>query len=546
MLRHAALFALFVLLTGIGLVGGWFAARQAGGGGPAEPAEDAHAADDPIGLDAKTLANLGVRIEAVKLGGFTHYRQVQAVVEDRPQNAQPVVAPLGGIVTAVHTEIGGVAAAGVPIVTLVRDPIARPKPELTADILTPISEDVHQAVSSLRSGLGRMKIVDANLQRIRKSRGPGEVDGVRVLRKSEIDFENERARLLVEIEEARHELERHGLEAPEIQAVERGEMAPPNRHLWQHALQRSGLWAPSADEIRKRLPARDRDLPWCIVALGELSAAGLATPELVAAVRQETGLSEHFAEAAGLLLQGMPLPMLRLLAKQGALAAEIVVRAPAGVAQWDVAAVAVRPGERVNAGTTLAQLHDPSTMWLRLEPVGEEVGLVARALGQDAPMQAVPLVKGSGPGLEDIRLQRIATRTTAGHHAGHGYAEVRNALLGPSRAPDAASRSWTLRAGTRYLVKVPLERMENCFVLPAGAVTSRGPDRILFVQDGSSFRTEVVRVAYEDDAVIVVPNSGSIFEGDRIAMSGAFALKLALDQEGGGGDDAAAHGHAHQ
>jgi len=547
MLRHLSLFTLFLLLTGLGLAGGWFAARQAGDGSHAgEHHEETAKAPAASGaLDQRTLENLGVRIEPVHVGPFTHSRDVQAVIEDRPRNSQPVVAPLGGIVTVVHVEVGGVVEAGASLVTLVRDPIARPKPELTADILTPISEDVHGAVSKLRSGLGRVTIVDANLERIRKSRGPDSGDGVPVLRRSEIDFENERARLLVEIEDARRELERHGLDEKEIAAVEAGKPAPPNRHLWEHALRHGGLWTEGADRIRAQLPAADRALPWCTVALGELSAAGLATDELAKALELEPAMAAHFAEAAGLLLRGTPLGTVQFLAAQGALAPEIVVRAPPGIDRWDVVDVEVRPGQRLEAGAAIGTLHDARTMWLRLEPVGEEIGLVSQALEAHASMQAVPLVKGAGPVLEDVVLGWIATRSAAGHHAGHAYADVRNEPLGPSGAATIRSRSWALRAGTRYLVKVPVDRIGKCFVLPAGALASKGADRVVFLRDGTTFRPQVVRVLYEDDAVAVLPVTGGLFDGDVIAVSGAFALKLALQLDAGSGavDPHAGHNH---
>ncbi len=549
MFRHVALFAFFALLTGIGVAGGWFAAQQAGHGHHDDHHDDhadeaMHEDEADPSLDPRTLANMGVRIEAVESGPFTRYHNVQAVLVDRPQNVQPVVAPLGGIVTDVHVEVGGVVDAGAPVVTLVRDPIARPKPELTSDILNPISEEVHHAVAKFRSGLGKLEIVDSNLARIRKSRGGTETGGVPVLRKSEIDFENERARLLVEIDAARHELERHGLDKEEIHAVSHHRPAPPNRHLWQHALERSGLWPETSNAIRAKLPKTDRELPWCVVALGELAAAGLVTPALAKALDDEPALAEHFAEASSLLLKGMPLPTLHELARRGALAPRIVVRAPNGVKRWDVDVVRVRPGQHLTAGGSIAELYDARTMWMRLEPVGAEVGMVVKALEGGARMVATPLVRDAGPVLKDVTLRRMDTRTSEGHHAGHAYADVRNELLGTSREKAATSRSWTLRAGTRYLVQVPIEELKNCIVLPSGAVTRRGPDRIVFLQDGKTFRDQVVRVLYEDDKVVVVPNGGGVFAGDPVAVSGAFALQLALDQQGGG-DAHHEHGHSH-
>ncbi len=542
MLKHLSMLSFFIVLTGLGLVGGWMAARQAN---PPPAGEEADAKDGeatPEHLDERTLANLGVEVKPATPGAFTRYRAVQAVIQDRPENGQPVVAPLGGIITSVHVETGGVAAAGTQLVTLVRDPIARPKPELTSDLLTPISEDVHTAVSKMRSAMGRMKIVDENLARIRKSRGGG---GVPVLRASEIEFKNEHARLVVELDDARHELERHGLDDKEIAAVEGGASAPANVHLWEHALRRGGLWPAAADKLRAQLPAADRALPWCIVAIGELSASGLATNALADALAAEPELATHFSEVAGLLLEGMPLATVRVLATQGALAEEIVVRAPRAVARWDVTRVAVRPGQRVATGDVIATLHDARTMWMRLEPVGREIGLVVRALETGATLGATPLVQGAGPELRALRLLRIETHMQHDGHASHAYADVANELLGPSKAADAASRSWTLRAGTRYIVKVPVEEIPQCYVLPAAALATRGPDRVLYLRDGQSFKALVVRVLYEDDEVAVLPLGGGIFPGDPVAVSGAFALQLALQQDGGGADPHAGHGHAH-
>jgi multidrug efflux pump subunit AcrA (membrane-fusion protein) len=113
----------------------------------------------------------------------------------------------------------------------------------------------------------------------------------------------------------------------------------------------------------------------------------------------------------------------------------------------------------------------------------------------------------------------------------------------PVPAAGSPSRSWKLRSGLRYLVRVPVEVLAGRFVLPAGAVTERGPERIAFLQDGSTYRPVPVYVEYEDDEVVVIANDGSIFPGDPVVTSGAFALGLALQLESAAPDPHAGHSH---
>jgi hypothetical protein len=63
------------------------------------------------------------------------------------------------------------------------------------------------------------------------------------------------------------------------------------------------------------------------------------------------------------------------------------------------------------------------------------------------------------------------------------------------------------------------------------------------VADGDTFRAQPVHVEYEDDEVAVIANDGSIFPGDPVATSGAFALGLALEAGPAGADPHAGHDH---
>lgn len=544
--RTLSLLALCAALTGVGLIGGWFAARQAaspasGAGDHAEAGDAAPAA--PSAFDQRTLDNIGVKVVPARKRTFVAFRPVQAVVVDRPQNVQPVVAPFGGIITAVHTRAGGTVIGDGAIVTIAREPIARPKPELTADLVTPISEDVHEAASNLRTALGTLAIVDRNLARVREAASGNGDEGLPVFRRSLLEYENERARTLVEVEGARRELERHGLGADEIQTVADGGDVPSSPKLWEHALRQNGLWSEVADAVRAAVPAADRNLPWCVAAIGELSAAGLATKELAAALVEDDALSTRFAEVAGLLLQGTPLDTVRLLGEQGALEPVFDLNAPDWLTDWDVLDVSARVGLRVEAGASIARLHDAREMWLRLEPVGEEIGYVVRALSEGEAVEAVPQVAGSGPTLGDLRLSRVDTIGSPNERGGGAFVHVTNERVCPTGAIDDSACSWSLRAGLRYFVRIPVDRWENRFVLPATAIARRGAERVVFLRDGEMFRPQVVRVEYEDDQIVVLADDGSIFDDEPVVTEGAFALGLALLGSDAPVDPHAGHNH---
>jgi multidrug efflux pump subunit AcrA (membrane-fusion protein) len=537
MKRQVASIAFGALLVVIGIASGWFAARQ----GQTTEAEDEAAATAAV-LSEQALKNLGVRVGEAELTDFMRYTTVQAAVVDPPLNTQPVVAPLGGIVTEIFVRPGQVAAAGSRLVCALREPIPRPELSLTSDILTPVSENLHEAVAKLRTANSQLKIATTELERVREFTSTGTTDGLPLLpRKTEIDLKYALARAEQETANARRELERHGLSGAEIDSVANGAIPPGNLRLWRRALENNGLWGKPEDAILGALPERARGLPWSIAAIGELAAAGLSTDELAKALQEAPALAEHFVEAAALLLQGNSVPRVRLLSESGALEPVMKLNAPAsGVPDWDVAEILVRPGQRVEAGETLVLLHSPRVMWLHLEPVGEEIRHVLDALESNAPLRAVPLLTGSGPTLDNLRLDRMDTRGEMEARGAVAYVVCKNE---PVAAADSDARSWRLRIGLRYLVRVPIERLEQRFVLPAGAVAERGPEKFVFLQDGSTFRAVPVHVEYEDDEVVVVANDGSLFPGDPVVTSGAFALALALQTDTAAADPHAGHDH---
>ncbi|MEE8107220.1 MAG: hypothetical protein V3T86_16920 [Planctomycetota bacterium] len=540
MQRNIGVVIVGCVLVVIGIASGWYAAKQ----GEVQE-EDEHAAHAESGLSEQALANLGVEIGKAELRTYQRTVNVQGTVIDAPLNLQPVRVQMGGIVRKLYTAPGELVRAGDPIASVVRQPIARPSLSLTADILTPVSEQLHESVAALRTASAAHGVVERELARVRKF-AEADPDGLPILpRKTLIDLEYDLARVEQDKKNAEQELERHGLTKAEIEAVRGGAHAPPNQRLWKRALQHNSLWGATEEAILAKLPEAARDQPWAIAAIGELSAAGLTTMELARALESEVAMSQRFVEAAALILTGSPVERVRLLAAHGALEPIMILRAPKDAEDWDVSEIHVSLGDLLQAGDAVADLHDPRKMWIRLEPVGAELGAVAKAVEAQTEVSAHPLLAGTGPALTKLRIARMETRGAQEERGALAFVYANNTPVPRAGSGEKrpGPRSWRLRVGLRYLIAVPVEVYEKRFVLPLAAVTMDGAERVVMLPDGATFRPQAVHVEYEDDKIVVLANDGSLFPGDPVVIRGAFALGLALQAGSGAVDPHAGHDH---
>lgn len=524
-----------VVMAGTGLGIGVLVGRSLAEKTAEDPAEPG---GDPV-FTKQALGNLGVELGVAELSSFTEYRVVQAVVQDAPLNQRTITAPLAGIVGQLDVEPGSMVAADGSLLSMIRDAIPRARLEFTDEIFSPVSESLHSAFTELRIAVRALGVIDKELARIEKINASVAVGQVPLLDGgTKIRLEYEREKALGRVSNSRIELKHHGLSAAEIQRVEAGGHPPRGRDLWQRVLQVHGLWSAEVKRLHAALPSNVRDLPWTTALLGELASTGLVTKALADAVVANATLQARFIDCAGLLLQGETLVRVTWLAKQGVLESEFAVRAPPGTT-WDVAKVLVCAGQPVAKGQPLAVLHDPRKMWLRVLPVGDEVTAVMRALRDSLEVAAMPLLRETGPsftGLKILRMVSVGTRDVA-------FLRVLNQRLdrGKAGAEGGKIRSWRLRAGMRYQVRIPLVTHSDVYVFAKDGVAKDGVDRVVYLRHGDSFKRVPVRVVYENADSVVVASDGSVYAGDGIVIRGAFALSVAMQQSSGGGHQ----GHTH-
>lgn len=500
---------------------------------------------DTIEFTPQSLRNLGVEIGRVQPTTFTRYRSVPAIVQKKPLTEQPLYAPFGGRVDRIFVEPGMLVTGGRKILTLVRDPIARPRLSLTEEILKPAQEAIHRTVIALRKSREEVRIFRTELDRVREFTGKIGADDFPILpRKTEIDLRYQLNRAEKDYEQARLELMKHGFSAAQIDDIVEGKPIP--RHgedTWKRALERNGLWPESAASLHAALPATVRSMPWIIATIGELSASGLLVPDLTQWLRGDEQAGRYLLEIGALLQKGHSIPDLVRLYELGAFRPVIEIVPPAGI-DWDVHEILTKPGARVTAGTPLVTLLDPRMMYLRTLPAGGEKAHILRALEKRSTCTAAPLVPGTGPRLTGLKIAYVTSETAEGGTV--AWVELENEPLAiVDEADGRTHRSWKLRSGLQYALEVPTERQDNVYVLPSSAVTEDGAAKVVFVQDGNSFKRVEVEVSHQDEehAVVPIDRHTMLFPDDPVATKGAFALSLALRARTAPAADH--HGHQH-
>lgn len=558
-MKNITLLVFAVVFTLMGLAGGYLAtAKKAAEPVPAA-APDEHAEPHAEGppkpkISAQALKNLGVTMAAAETKNFIRHREIPGTIVESPATLKPVLAPVAGRILKVDVVAGSVIAPEAALIQILRDPLPRPTYTLTDEILKFTNEDLHRTAAELRKAVGNANLAKTELERMTQVADAGGKDGpVLVPKKSLIDLRYDLVRAESELSNARLELKQHGLSAEEIAGLEAGKAIPAaGQTAWKHSFERNGLWTPAAESMQQALPDAVRNLPWNVAAIGELAATGLITADLVDWVKSHGALSAQFQHICGLVQLGHTIADLNALSDQSGFDATVTVKAPVSVLggkdDWDVREVLAHAGEHVEAGARLLLLDNPRVMFLRVVPSGADATALLKANETDAAMNALPAIDGTGPALAELKIARF--EGDEGAAGATALIAVRNEALRTSNGGIAGNtRSWRLRKGMRYMLRVPIQEFKDAFVVPNDAVTDDGPEKIILIQDGNSFKPLKVEILHLDHESAVIANNKDteIFPGDMIVQHGTFGLNLALKASaGGGGEEGGEHaGHHH-
>jgi len=521
-------------------------------------AHDGHDHDDEedvIEFSPVVLADMGVTLGEIERSSWQRTVRVTARVEADPLAHRAVHAALGGRVLdvpALEIGAGGTVAPGAPLVVLAREPLPLPALEHTRDAVHPEHGELHGALRMLMQADADAEIARDELARLEEFTGE---DAPLLPRERIVGLEYDVRRARVRATQARRELELHGLSEEQIaRLVDHASDDADAGHAAVHAamidaetvrraLAHRGQWGPAAERLYGALPEPVRSLPLAVGTVGELAASGLAGAELADWFEGDPRAAARVLSIGALLLGGRTVADARALHDAGALDETVEISAPAAGGPWRLAGVTVRPGATVAAGAELVHLVDLSRVRLVAAPVGGEARVVRAAVADGTPCRATPLLPGTGPELDGVRLAQ-ATADAAG--AVVAWAPLANEPLAGAPTDGAAPRTWSLLPGTRYVLRVPVERLEGVWVLPRTALAEHGAERMVLLPDahGDVFEEVPVAIAAEDDEVFVLRpevQDERLAPGVRVVTDGAFALGLALH----GGDESAGHHHDH-
>lgn len=261
----------------------------------------------------------------------------------------------------------------------------------------------------------------------------------------------------------------------------------------------------------------------------------------------------QLAQRQALMLHGLTETQVDNIVGTRTLLGSIAVRAP-GATTLDkgsdmlvVQSLPVDRGQHVTAGDTLAVLVDHSTLLIEGDAFEQDITLITEAATVGKPITAVlDASRGRGRHIEGLRIAYVADRVAAESRTLRFYVTLPNERMAepPHTEGTRGPMSWLYKPGQRMQLQVPAEEWAERIVLPARAVAQDGVENYVFRANGDHFDREPVHVEYRDPQWVVIANDGTLFPGDRVAMSAAQQLQLAIKNKSGGGIDPHA-GHNH-
>jgi membrane fusion protein, heavy metal efflux system len=212
---------------------------------------------------------------------------------------------------------------------------------------------------------------------------------------------------------------------------------------------------------------------------------------------------------------------------------------------FQVQSIKVAQGQAVEAGTTLAALADHEELYIEGEAFERDVADINRAATERLPVTAVLETDGAHSEIiENLQVLYLATKIEPQNRTLHFYVTLPNQPQRDSKRDGRRFFAWKYRPGQRVQLEIPLDTLANRIVLPIDAIAQDGSETYVFTPNGSVFERRSVHVEYRDTRQAVIVSDGSLFPGDRVALTGAQQLQVAIKNKSGGAIDPHA-GHSH-
>ena len=213
---------------------------------------------------------------------------------------------------------------------------------------------------------------------------------------------------------------------------------------------------------------------------------------------------------------------------------------------FEIQELSVDLGQQIDAGQSLAVLANHSSLYIEGHAFKKEASNLAHAAENKWPVE-VEFTEDSASEWPELRqefqIRHLANTTDPGSRTFDFFVPLTN----QSRNYEKEGRPfvvWRFRPGQRVRIKVPVEQLDEVFVLPSAAVTFEGPEAFVFQQNGDLFNRISVQVVHQDRSSVVIANDGNIRPGFYLAQGSAASLNRVLKAQAASGMRADVHVHA--
>ena len=213
---------------------------------------------------------------------------------------------------------------------------------------------------------------------------------------------------------------------------------------------------------------------------------------------------------------------------------------------FQVQSIKVAQGQQIEAGAPLAILADHAELYIEGEAFERDVAEINRVAEKQEPVTAILETEGAqSEVLHNLHILYLASKVDPAKRTLDFYVTLPNEPERDSRLENGRRFfAWKYRPGQRVQLEIPVETLPNRIVLPIDAIAQDATETYVFTPNGNQWERRSVHVEYRDQRQAVIANDGALFPGDRVALTGAQQLQIAVKNKSGGAIDPHA-GHSH-
>ncbi len=213
---------------------------------------------------------------------------------------------------------------------------------------------------------------------------------------------------------------------------------------------------------------------------------------------------------------------------------------------YEVQSLAVELGQTVQAGQLIADLANHQHLYVVGHAFKREAGYLERA-AQESRSIEIEFADDSTelwPSPDQaFQIRHLSNSIDPESRTFDFFVPLEN----QSRTYEKGGETflvWRYRPGQRVRIHVPVEKLENVFVLPSEAVAREGPEAYVYRQNGDLFNQISVNILHEDRRHVVIAGDGSITPGTYIAQNAGASLRRVLKSQSASGEQPGLHVHA--